>query len=132
MAALVNGTKGIDIRNGSRLVEPAERSYYRLPKGSCEVIKAGEGWTGLPCGANCLLVSSCFPSFWAKEAIRGTSPGMLEAKEAAELSLPVNASLQTHLFLWALAACYYLSGRLWSWTAWVQTWIPPLQLCDHG
>lgn len=102
MAALVNGTKGINIRNCSGLVEAAERNY-QLPKGRCGVT-AGEGWTGLPCGANCISVCSCLLSFWAKEAIRSTSPGMSEAKPSAGFSLPVNASLLIYLFLLVPAA----------------------------
>lgn len=72
----------------------------------------GEGWTGLPGGGgkhlpggpSGIAVSSCLPFSWAKQATRGTSPGTSEAKQAAGLSLPVNASLQICLSLLALAA----------------------------
>lgn len=91
MAALVNGTNGINIRNCSGLVEAAERNY-QLPKGSCGVT-AREGGQGFHVGPIVFQSIVAFCSSGPGRSFRGTSPGMLEAKPAGGFSLPVKASL---------------------------------------
>lgn len=118
MAALVNGIKGINFRNGSRLVGAVRRGYYQLHK-VVNGVTAGEGWTGLIyAGGNNFQVAlvvfqsaAAFPFSGPRRSSEVPLQGcqkLLCSQSLIWAPLPVNASLQIYLSLLVLAAWWFL------------------------